>query len=236
MQAQLIRPAPGPRVLVVEDDAALGQQLGELLAANRFVTRHASDGAAGLRAALEEPFDLILLDVLLPGMDGYTVLRQLRQTRQTPVVMLTACNAEEERIRGFTSGADDYVAKPFSFTELLLRIEALLRRAGGEPVQPATQALHAPPLTLHRVQQRACVSGADLKLTPIQFKLLWTLVAFRGEVMSKAYLYQLVLQREFSRYDRSIDMHLSRVRRRLGAAGFDVSRLQTLHGRGYRFT
>lgn len=228
-------PLPRPRVLVVEDDPELNQQLAELLTSNGYETEQVHQGDAALASALSLNYDLILLDVMLPGLDGYAVLRQLRQSRQTPVVMLTACDAEEERIRGFTSGADDYLAKPFNFTELLLRIEALLRRVSGFPQQPEKDQLHAPPLALHRRSRAASVNGVALDLTPIQFSLLWLLVASRGEALSKPFLYQSILQREFSRYDRSIDMHLSRVRRKLVAAGLEESRLQTVHGRGYRF-
>lgn len=224
-----------PRVLVVEDDPLLSQQLVELLRGNGYDPHPAFEGETGLSSALNGTYDLILLDVMLPGLDGYSVLRQLRRARQTPVVMLTACDAEEERIRGFTSGADDYLAKPFSFTELVLRIEALLRRVSGQSQQAGAEALHAPPLSLLRRTQIARVGDVELDLTPIQFSLLWLLVSFRGEILSKPFLYQSLLQREYSRYDRSIDMHLSRVRRKLVSAGLDASRLQTLHGRGYRF-
>ena len=151
-------------------------------------------------------------------------------------MMLTACGAEQERIMGYQQGADDYVPKPFSFTELLLRIEALLRRTLGETDQrtdPATLA--AGELKLDRHAMTVSFQGNPVSLTPIQFRLLWILVLHQSEALSKPYLYQVVLEKEFSRYDRSLDMHLSRVRRKLVEAGVAGDRLQTVHGKGYCF-
>ncbi|TFH84896.1 response regulator transcription factor [Billgrantia azerbaijanica] len=225
-----------PRVLVVEDDRTLNGQIARLLEGKGYQTHQCFEGEGGLLSALGQRFDLILLDVLLPRLDGFEVLDRLRKTRQTPVIMLTACGAEEERILGFSRGADDYVPKPFAFTELLLRIEALLRRTLGTTDQRADpEALSVGPLTLERGTLAVRYAGEPVTLTPIQFRLLWVLVLHQGEALSKPYLYQVVLEREFSRYDRSLDMHLSRVRRKLAAAGMAADRLQTVHGKGYCF-
>tara|TARA_R100000306_G_scaffold54193_2_gene51336 strand:- start:159062 stop:159802 length:741 start_codon:yes stop_codon:yes gene_type:complete len=226
-----------PQILIVEDDPELSDQLSSLLRSRGYDIQQQFDGEAGLIAALRGSFDLILLDVLLPAMDGFSVLNHLRRTRQTPVMLLTACGAEEERIVGFSKGADDYVPKPFNFTELQLRIEALLRRAMGvSSSRGSQQKLVVDTLQLDRQQQAVTVDGVAVTLTPIQFKLLWVLVLHQHEVLSKAYLYRLVLEREFSRYDRSLDMHLSRVRRKLVDAGMASDRLQTVHGTGYCFS
>ncbi|OXY81577.1 response regulator transcription factor [Oceanimonas doudoroffii] len=224
------------RILVIEDDRALNDQLAELLQGHGYQVSQCFDGEQGLLAALDPSVELILLDVLLPVRDGFSLLKLLRQSLHTPVIMLTACGAEEERIQGFSQGADDYLAKPFSFTELVLRIEALLRRARGRmtPSADLTQLTHDE-LWLDRRRQQAGFRQVSLDLTPIQFKLLWTLVQNRGEVLSKPFLYQQVLEREFSRYDRSLDMHLSRVRRKLDEAGMGGACLQTVHGTGYLF-
>ena len=137
---------------------------------------------------------------------------------------------------GYQQGADDYVPKPFSFTELLLRIEALLRRTLGETDQRADPAtLAAGELKLDRHAMTVSFQGNPVSLTPIQFRLLWILVLHQSEALSKPYLYQVVLEKEFSRYDRSLDMHLSRVRRKLVEAGVAGDRLQTVHGKGYCF-
>lgn len=226
------------RILIVEDDRTLAAQLGELLRGQGYATSACHLGEAGLETALREAPDLLLLDVMLPDVNGFSVLRRLREQQQTPVIMLTACGAEEERIRGLRHGADDYLPKPFNITELQLRIDAVLRRTrsqegtrGGQAQQLQVDELH-----LDRHAQQARVGDCDLALTPLQFRLLWLLVSHRGEALSKPYLYRMALEREYSQYDRSLDMHVSRIRRRLADAGLGADRLQTLHGRGYAFT
>ncbi|MFV0453509.1 MAG: response regulator transcription factor [Pseudomonas sp.] len=225
------------RILIIEDDTTLCTQLGELLCGQGYATRYSHLGEDGLAMAFEEQPDLILLDVLLPDISGLVVLRRLREQQQTPVIMLTACGAEEERIRGLRHGADDYLPKPFNITELQLRIDAVLRRTrpveiarGGQPNSLQVDELH-----LDRHAQQARVGDCELILTPIQFRLLWQLVSQRGEALSKPYLYRVVLEREYSSYDRGLDMHISRIRRRLVETGLGADRLQTLHGRGYAF-
>ncbi|MGR4066903.1 response regulator transcription factor [Billgrantia sp. C5P2] len=225
-----------PRVLVVEDDRTLNGQISRLLEGKGYETQQCYAGEDGLLSALSQRFDLILLDVLLPQLDGFEVLNRLRRLRQTPVIMLTACGAEEERIRGFSRGADDYVPKPFAFAELLLRIEALLRRTLGSTDPGANpETLSVGSLTLKRSTLSVHYSGRPITLTPIQFRLLWVLMLHQGEALSKPYLYQVVLEREYSRFDRSLDMHLSRVRRKLAEAGMTADCLQTVHGKGYCF-
>lgn len=224
------------RILIIEDDTTLNDQLADLLRGRGFNISQCKDGEQGLMAAISERFDLILLDVLLPTMDGFSVLKNLRKSRQTPVMMLTACGAEEERIKGYRRGADDYLPKPFNFTELGLRIDALLRRSFGladRRNQSAEMVVDG--LKLNRQKQTVTFEGQPITLTPIQFKLLWVLVDSQNDVLTKPYLYQLVLEREFSKYDRSLDMHLSRVRRKLIDAGMAADRLSTVHGKGYCF-
>jgi two-component system response regulator PfeR len=185
--------------------------------------------------AMKAQFDLILLDVALPEKDGYAVLKTLRQSRTTPVMMLTAHGAEEERITGLRNGADDYLPKPFNLTELLLRIEAILRRSLPQTKSESSLTrLTRAGLEIDRNKLQVSFDGKQLTFTPIQFKLLWTLMQHPEQTISKPALYQLVLEREFSRYDRSLDMHMSRVRRKLTAAGMPADRLQTVHGTGYK--
>ena len=226
------------RILVIEDDLTLSAQLCSLLTTQGYLTQASHCGEAGLRMALNDRADLVLLDVKLPDLNGFTLLRRLREHRQLPVIMLTACGAEEERIRGLRHGADDYLAKPFNLLELQLRIDAVLRRTRSPESQRLQQQwiLTVDDLTLDRREGQARYGEQCLGLTPIQFKLLWHLLAHRGETLTKPYLYRSVLEREFSRYDRSLDMHISRIRRRLVEIGMAADRLQTLHGRGYSFT
>ena len=225
------------RILIIEDDITLSDQVARLLKEKGFTTTQCLDGQKGLLAALQESFDLILLDILLPSLNGLAVLNQIRKVKHTPVMMITASGAEQERIEGYRKGADDYLPKPFNFTEMMLRIEALLRRSQRDAIPPKQASqLIIDELQLNRIKQDVCFSGQDVELTPIQFKLLWVLLENHHEVMTKAFLYQSVLNRPFSRYDRSLDMHISRVRKKLVEAGMPPERLSTLHGKGYRFS
>jgi len=226
---------PLARILIIEDDLALNEQVATLLKKQHYHVHQCTDGEQGLSAALSLNFDLILLDVRLPERDGLSVLSSLRSHKKTPVIMVTACGAEEERIQGFRQGADDYLAKPFNVTELLFRIEAILRRTLVEPKKAISQQLEIDLLQLNRHDMSIYYAKQAIKVTAIQFKLLWALVTHQNEVLSKPFLYPLVLDREFSLYDRSLDMHLSRIRKKLIAAGMSVNRIETAHGRGYCF-
>lgn len=221
------------KILVIEDDQELSQQLTELLISRGYEVEQCYDGDNGLHRASSGQHNLILLDVMLPVRDGFSLLTMLRKTCQTPVIMVTAKGAEQEKIQGFSQGVDDYVAKPFSTTELLLRIEALLRRSTHMATEQTHQTLNIDNLLINFKDQSVFVEDQALDFTPIQFKLLWELLLHRGEVLSKAYLYQRVLNRNIGAYDRSVDMHLSRVRRKLNNANGPGDRLQTSHGKGY---
>jgi two-component system response regulator PfeR len=220
------------RILIVEDDTVLNAQLAELLRGKSYGVDQCYDGDDGLLMAAKNQHQLILLDVMLPRRDGYSLLNILRKDCQTPVMMLTAKGAEEERIKGYTHGVDDFLSKPFNSTELLLRIEAILRRCQpDEIVKQHSLALDG--LQINRVEHSVFANQKLLELTPIQFKLLWKLLLHQGEVLSKAFLYQTVLNKTFGEHDRSLDMHLSRVRRKLMVADWRGERLQTVHGKGY---
>jgi DNA-binding response OmpR family regulator len=222
-----------PNILIVEDDLSLNEQIADLLLHSGFHVEQCHDGESGLAMASRGCYDLILLDVTMPKRDGFSLLNILRKHHQTPVIMVTAKGAEEERIKGFREGADDYLAKPFNSTELLLRIEALLRRSRTEPPANQSAQLDLDGLHINRFTQSVQVNQHPVELTPIQFNLLWELVLNCGEVLSKPYLYQTVLNRSYGIYDRSLDMHLSRVRRKLNEAKWEGDRLQTVHGKGY---
>ncbi|MEM7000810.1 MAG: response regulator transcription factor [Pseudomonadota bacterium] len=221
-----------PRILVIEDDAVLNAQIAGLLRDVGYNVQQCYDGEDGLALAVGEHFDLIILDVMLPGRDGLSLLQILRRTRSDPVIIVSARHAEEERIRGLSAGADDYLAKPFNVEELKLRVDAVLRRTlSTETVEPDQH--HLDGLTVDRRQQEVRAYDKVLELTPTQLHLLWTLISNRGETLSKPFLYATVLNRSYSSYDRSLDMHMSRVRRRLNEAGWAGTRLQTVHGEGY---
>lgn len=228
--------APSSRILIIEDDPVLSDQLADLIRRSGHSADQCHGGDRGLELASRQEHHLILLDVMLPERDGFSLLDVLRRTSQVPVIMVTASNAEEQRIRGLGKGADDYVAKPFNTTELLLRIEALLRRCYPRRQQEQHEVMRLEGLEVDRIRQHASAHGRLLDLTPIQFKLLWLLLLNRDEVLTKAYLSQTVLKRALGEHDRGIDMHLSRVRRKLKQAGWQGERLRTMHGRGYCLT
>lgn len=220
------------KILIIEDDPTLNEQLAQLLQRESYQVQQSYDGDDGLSQACSGQFNLILLDVMLPKRDGYALLSMLRKTSQTPVIMLTAKGAEEERIKGLSQGADDYVTKPFNTTELLLRIEALLRRSAGL-AKPSPKELSLDGLFLNANEQSVTLFEQPIEFTPIQFNLLWELLFYQGELLNKAHLYQKVLKRNLGAYDRSLDMHLSRVRRKLNDGNWSGERLQTIHGKGY---
>jgi len=227
------------KILIIEDDRSLSDMLSQSLGDHGFKTEQCFDGLEGLTKALQGAFDLILMDVMLPSMSGFNILSQLRKTLQTPVILLTAHGAEEDRIEGYSKGADDYVPKPFNLKELLLRIDAVMRRVykplGKEQGPTSKNRLEVDDLVLKRNGQEVTLGDKHLEFTPIQFRLLWFLIENQNEVLSKPLLYQTILGKGYSCYDRSLDIHLSRIRRKLKDAGFMADRLITVHGKGYSF-
>ncbi len=223
------------KILLVEDDRDLSHQLTDLLQNKGYEVEQCFDGETGFVRASSNQHQLILLDVMLPVRDGFSLLKMLRKSHQTPVIMVTAKGAEQEKIDGFSHGADDYVAKPFNSSELLLRIEALLRRCSPNSHDVNVNELCIDNVTLDLKTHSVAVFDQQLEFTPIEFKLLWQLFLYKGEVLSKAYLYQCVLNRSIGAYDRSLDMHLSRVRKKLNTVSAVGERLKTSHGKGYCF-
>lgn len=227
----------GHHILIISADLNLSAQTALLLQQNGFTTAQSQNTKQGLSMALEHSVELILLDTSLPDIDGFLLLRQLRKEKQTPVMMITAKATDLDRLHAYSSGADDCLAKPVNLDELLLRIQVLLRRCVDydKPVMPGI-SLTVDQLTLNRCSQYAEFAGTALSFTPVQFKLLWLLLEHKHQVLSKPLLYKTVLGRPFCRCDRSLDMHLSRVRKKLVAAGMPPDRLVTVHGQGYCFT
>ncbi|MHC8402269.1 response regulator transcription factor [Pseudomonas sp. MDT1-17] len=223
-----------PRILSIEDDLVLGAYVHEHLGRCGFQVTWCQNGQEGLTIARQQAFDVVLMDILLPGLDGLNVLTQLRQSHSTPVVLMSALGAEADRISGFRLGADDYLPKPFSMVELRVRIEAILRRVVLDrrpvpaPIAPLSGSL--------RFDDERCdvfygehVAG----LTRSEYRLLETLNRSGDEVLSKAFLYQHVLQRGYAPHDRSLDMHISQIRRKLKAIGYTEREVRTVWGKGY---
>lgn len=230
-------PAPHAvaRVLMVEDDRKLARLLGDYFAANGLTLVAVHDGAEGLMRARSEPWDLLMLDVMLPGLDGLAILKKLREENaRMPILMLTARGGESERIAGLDDGADDYLPKTVSARELLARARALLRRAqAAAQSAPVTQALQAGPIKLDLAARRAFNAGAELHLTAVEFDLLAALLRYQGRVCSRGQLLEQVRDRGFDHDDRSIDVHIGKLRGKLGCDPRAPRHIRTVRGAGY---
>ncbi|MBW8772830.1 MAG: response regulator, partial [Gemmatimonadetes bacterium] len=222
------------RILVVDDEPDITALVAYHLAKAGYRVSTAANGPDALKAAREERPDIVILDVMLPGVSGYDVLDELRrreETRDVGVILLTARREEPDRIRGLTLGADDYLTKPFSPHELALRVSALLRRLGA-PAVAAGSTTTAGPITIDRSAHKVSVGGAELVLTATEYKLLLTLVERRGRVQSRPQLLETVWEAQPDIQTRTVDMHVQRLRTKLGVAG-DL--IETVRGFGYRF-
>ncbi len=223
------------RVLVIEDDPVLAGHLASHLTQADYQVTLRHNGEAGLRLACEEAFDLILMDIMLPGQSGLEVLSRLRREHAVPVILMSALGAEQDRIAGFSQGADDYLPKPFSMGEMRVRIDAVLRRVAYERRQQEPVSDNAE-LAFDGKRNDVRHAGAWAGLTATEYRLLEILARHAEEVLSKPYLYQQVLHRGYASHDRSLDMHISHIRRKLTAIGYTAGRLETVWGKGYLLT
>jgi len=220
-------------ILAIEDDPVLGAYLHEELQRGGFQVTWCRNGLEGLETAGRQAFDVVLMDILLPGLNGLDALAQLRRHSATPVILMSALGAEADRISGFQRGADDYLPKPFSMAELQVRIEAILRRVALERRhQPAPEPANGE-LGFDDGACDVSLNGQRAGLTPSEYRLLEVLNRNLDEVLSKPFLYQQVLQRGYSRHDRSLDMHVSQIRRKLKGIGYHERQIRTVWGKGY---
>ncbi|WP_217913582.1 response regulator transcription factor [Miltoncostaea marina] len=222
------------RVLIVEDEPNIASFARMYLEAAGFAVTVAARGDEGLRMAeADPPPDLIVLDLMLPGMDGYEITRRLRQDGHTPIIMLTARDDAVDTVVGLELGADDYITKPFNPRELVARARAVLRRAEARPAGPATPAaatIEAGPLRIDVGGREVAVDGEDVPLTPKEFDLLVTLIENRGLVLTREQLLERVWGFTFLGDSRTIDVHVRQLRRKLG----DACPIQTVWGTGYK--
>ena len=233
--------APLRRVLVVEDEAAIRELLRLHLELAGFTLEETGDGRQALDAARARAFDLILLDVMLPGLDGVSVCRAIRKegpNRETPILMVTARDGEADTVLGLESGADDYVTKPFGVRELMARVSALLRRHDrhAEQGQPSSSAIRTAQLALDRDRRDATVRGEPIELTKQEFDLLYLLAARPGVVFSRAALLQQVWSGDTYVTERTVDTVISRLRRKIERDAQDPEMLLTAWGVGYKFS
>lgn len=220
----------GVSILLVDDDLELCELLREFFAGEGVRLDAADDGRRGLGMALDGKHDLILLDGMLPGLDGFEVLRLVRRQSQVPVIMLSARTAKADRLAGLGAGADDYVPKPFDPDELLARARAVLRRSGR--AAQVVDAIEADGLRLVPSAREVWLNGEALSLTTIEYDVLEYLVRSAGRIVTRDELTAALYRRRSSPFDRAIDVHVSRLRRKLGGYG---SRILTVRGSGYLF-
>ena len=218
------------RLLLIDDDADLAALLAKYLRGEGFEVETAGDGETGAARAIAGGFALVVLDVTMPGVDGIEALRRIRAASTVPVLMLTARGDDVDRIVGLELGADDYVPKPCTPRELAARIRAILRRTSGAV---GAGTMSAGPLSLNPAQRRAQWQGKPLVLTAAEFNLLMVLAQSPGEIVSRARLSENGLGRPLARFDRSIDVHLSSIRAKLGRRDDGGPWIETVRGQGY---
>lgn len=226
-------------ILVIDDDVELCELLQDYLQGEGFRVDCAHNGQEGTEQAIAGGYSLVVLDVMLPGMNGFDVLRKLRPKSSVPVIMLTARGEDIDRIVGLELGADDYLAKPFNPRELVARIHAIQRRTGeaaGKAVAEEKKMLfRVGDLVLNAAQRSSKLSGQPLELTSVEYDLLLALVRRVGEVISREELVSQVLGRQHSAYDRSIDVHISALRKKLGPGADRGERIRTVRNVGYLY-
>ena len=222
------------KILLLDDDVELCELLREYLASENFAVEFAHDGAGGLVRALEEYFDMMLLDVMLPGRNGFEVLRELRGRSTMPVLMLTARGDDVDRIVGLEMGADDYLPKPFNPRELVARIRAVLRRHGDRGESMTRLAVGD--VVLDSSSRSVRCDKKEVDLTGVEFKLLEALMRSPGRVVPRDRLARAALDRPLEPFDRSLDVHVSNLRRKLGPFADGSPRIRTLRGEGYLLT
>lgn len=219
-------------ILIVDDDVELCDLLKEFLEAEGLGVRTANDGRAGLDEARKPGLDLIVLDVMMPELNGMDVLKELRKESRIPVIMLTARGEDLDRILGLELGADDYLPKPCNPRELLARIRAVLRRSS---ITAGRNEIAVDDLEMNIGSRQIKRAGEEVDLTSTEFSILLSLLQHQGEVVSKRDLYISALNREPVQHDRSIDMHVSNLRRKLGPTPDGEPRIETIRGIGYQY-
>lgn len=222
-----------PRILIIDDDRELCGLLQDFLQLEGFDTDSIHDGADAIEHCKGEDYDALVLDVMLPRVQGFDVLRKLREFSDVPVIMLTARGDDTDRIVGLEMGADDYLPKPCNPRELAARLRAILRRR-GESEERTAELLEIDNLTISTAERKTLLDGVEIKLTTAEFNILLVLVQHAGEAVNKEMLSQQALGRALTAYDRSVDVHVSNLRKKL--RGADRELIKNIRGIGYQLT
>jgi two-component system response regulator CpxR len=223
------------RILIIDDDVELCSMIAEYLRPEGFTVEAVHNGERGLQRALSKEHDLLLLDVMLPGMNGFDLLRQLRTSSDLRVLLLTARGDDVDRIVGLEIGADDYLPKPFNPRELLARVRAILRRPQNGKGGESGERLMIGDVEIDLGSRTATRNGDSVELTSVEFNLLETLLRSAGKIVSREELAQKVLGRNLNLFDRSIDVHISKLRKKLGEMVSGGERIKTVRGAGYLY-
>lgn len=224
-------------VLIVEDDKSVAQLIRLYMAQAGYQVLSAETGLDGLDLALNGDPDIVLLDLNLPGMDGTEVCRNIRASSFVPIIMVTARVEEDDRLLGLDLGADDYVSKPFSPRELVARVNAVLRRTqrDAEKRELTKETVSAGSINIDLDRRAASVNGSEIDLTPTEFRLLTYFIEASGRTVSREQIIENVFGYDFNGYDRTVDTHVSNLRKKLEVADPEVKHLKTMYGVGYRF-
>lgn len=214
------------KILIIEDETAIRKILSEPLSCAGYEVTEASDGLEGINAFHRQKFDLILLDILLPKIDGYTVCEMIRQESRVPIILLTALDAEADQIKGFDKLADDYITKPFSVRLVLKRVEALLRRTAPDT---ETNVIRYREMTLSESERQVYVSGNKIPLTHLEYEILLLLIKNRGRVFTRDELLNHVWGYDFAGYEKGVNFHIMNLRKKL-----NVDYIETVRGVGYK--
>ena len=220
-------------VLVVDDEAAIAEAVRARLSSEGFRVLVAADGRQALEVSERERPDLVVLDLMLPGMDGLEVCKRLQHDRWVPVLMLTARTEEADKVAGFAVGADDYLTKPFSLRELAIRVKAILRRVERIEAAPSSDPIEKDGLSVDPARRKVTVDGAEVHLTPLEFEILLALVREPGVVFTREQLMDSVWGYRDYAGGRVVDSHVARIRRKLGEDGTEPRFVRTVHGVGY---
>jgi DNA-binding response OmpR family regulator len=226
---------PDQTVLVVDDEEAIAEAVRARLEAEGYRVVVAADGPQAIRMHAEHRPDLVVLDLMLPGMDGLEVCKAIQRTAWTPVLMLTARTEEADKVAGFAVGADDYLTKPFSLRELVVRVKAILRRIERMRAVRDEGPIERPGIEIDPARRRVAVDGAEVSLTPLEFEILVALARDPGIVLSRDQLMDRVWGYRDYAGGRVVDSHVARIRRKLGEDGNDPRFVRTVHGVGYAF-
>lgn len=221
-----------PKLLIADDNKQITDILSEYARREGFETHVATDGAAAYELFYEHDFDCLLLDVMMPHIDGFSLCKQIRQTSNVPIILITARKEDYEKIMGLEIGADDYVVKPFSPGEVMARVKALLRRVSSDS---SLRSVSVGNLTVDLDNYRATINGEEVLLTKKEFEILWTLVSAKGRVFSREALLDAVWGFEYYGDGRSVDSHIKRLRAKLAAFDHPSWEIKTIWGVGYRF-